>query len=71
MSSYAPERRRPPVCRQCGQQAFERVARKSLLQFYLLPLFGLWPWRCAVCNDVTWRRSRRTADLSPESPFAQ
>lgn len=70
MSGYPPERREPIVCRRCGQQAFERVSRRSVVQLYVLPLLGLWPWRCAVCNDITWRRNRRTTDLSPESPFA-
>ncbi len=58
-----------PVCRKCGASAFERIPRRSFAQVYVLPLFGRWPWRCALCNHITYRPQRRTRDLSPESPF--
>lgn len=58
-----------PVCSRCGRSAFERIPRRGFLQGRLLPMFHLYPWRCALCNHVTFRRERKTADLSPESPL--
>ncbi len=58
-----------PVCRRCGRSAFERLPRRGFLQRRVLSLFHRYPWRCALCNDITYRPERKTKDLSPESPF--
>lgn len=57
------------LCRRCGRSAFERLPRRGFLQRHVISLFGRYPWRCALCNDLTYRRERKTKQLSPDSPF--
>ena len=40
-------------CRSCGaSNALRRETRKSFAQKKLFPLFGFFPWECAICRKV-------------------
>ena len=52
-----------PVCKRCGNNRFERLQRIGLLQRTILPFFNLYPWRCAICNKLTYRTARNNAEL--------
>ncbi len=51
-----------PVCARCGG-AFERVRRTTFLQRRILPLIYRYPWRCVLCNDITYRTARHRREL--------
>ena len=51
-----------PVCQLCGG-SLERVRRKGFLQERVLPFFDRFPWRCVLCNDITYRSARHRRAL--------
>ena len=47
------------VCKCCGAaRSLRREKRESLLQQKVFPLFGLYPWECALCRKVRYYRQR-------------
>ncbi len=45
------------ICPECGRGNLNRCGRKGLWEQVVLPLFGVYPWRCGRC-----RRRIRLAD---------
>ena len=56
-----------PVCKRCGSLVFERLQRVSVLQRRIMPFFNLYPWRCVICNKLTYYTARNTAELQRRS----
>jgi hypothetical protein len=46
-------------CRFCNRNKFERVTRRSLLDKFVAPLFGYFPWRCTHCHKTTLSKGRK------------
>lgn len=38
------------ICPTCGRGIITRCGRKGPWEKYVLPLFGVFPWRCARCR---------------------
>jgi ribosomal protein L40E len=53
------------VCRKCGSSALRRQKRHGFLQLKVFPLFGLYPWECAMCRKV--RMYHRKAQMPTET----
>ncbi len=44
-------------CPNCGQEQLSRIARHGFLRKIVYPLFGFYPWECAICRkDYLIRR---------------
>lgn len=52
-----------PVCSRCGGFTFERLQRTGFLQRRILPFFNRYPWRCVICNKLTYRTARNNVEL--------
>ena len=48
------------ICPSCGRGILTRCGRKGLWEQYVLPLFGVFPWRCGRCR-TRFRLSDRGA----------
>lgn len=48
------------ICPACGRGILTRCGRKGLWEQYVLPLFGVFPWRCGRCR-TRFRLSDRGA----------
>ena len=48
-------------CRTCGSDRMHRKERKGILQLWIYPLFGYYPWRCNRCGAAPMLRKRRRA----------
>ena len=55
-------------CTRCESNEFRRLNRVGFFERQLLPVFGFFPWECALCrrksylhNEGTTKPSRRTA----------
>jgi hypothetical protein len=46
------------VCPQCRSAISSRTRRKGLMNKFVFPLFGLFPWECSDCQKVFLRRTR-------------
>ena len=51
-----------PLCQHC-RGSLERVRRSGFLQERILPLFTRYPWRCVLCDDITYRTARNRGEL--------
>ena len=45
-------------CPDCGNQEYRRLPREGVFERSLLPLLGLFPWECRVCQRKTYMRLR-------------
>jgi ribosomal protein L37AE/L43A len=45
-------------CPNCGQEHLERIARQGFLSKEVYPLFGFYPWECAICRKEFLIRKR-------------
>ncbi len=52
-----------PVCERCGGFTFERLQRTGFLQRRIMPFFHRYPWRCVLCNKLTYRTARNNLEL--------
>jgi hypothetical protein len=43
-------------CPHCAGKEFRRINRVGFFQRHVLPLFGLYPWECALCRRRTFLR---------------
>lgn len=57
------------ICPSCGRGVLTRCGRKGLWEQYVLPVFGVFPWRCGRCR-TRFRLSDRGTDfqLLPAKP---
>lgn len=39
------------LCPHCGLVSLRRCGRKGAWEKHVLPLFGIFPWRCARCRE--------------------
>lgn len=46
------------VCPNCGHEQLARIARRGFLRKKIYPLFGLYPWECAMCRKEFLIRKR-------------
>lgn len=46
------------VCPNCGHEQLARIARRGFLRKRFYPLFGLYPWECAMCRREFLIRKR-------------
>lgn len=47
------------VCKCCGaERSLRREKRESFLQRRFFPMFGFYPWECALCRKVRFYRER-------------
>ena len=55
------------ICLKCGSTGFRRVNRVGLLQNYVLPYFGYYPWECVMCRRKRYFRDNghRSGARSP------
>ena len=49
------------TCPKCGGQESSRIKRVGVLQKFILPPLGLFPWECSDCRRVFFLRARGTA----------
>jgi DNA-directed RNA polymerase subunit RPC12/RpoP len=45
-------------CPNCGFNRPRRVERKGLMQKYIYPMFGFFPWHCRECHHQFLLRKR-------------
>ena len=45
-------------CPKCHEQQLARIARRGFLRNYIFPLYGLYPWQCAICGKQRLIRKR-------------
>lgn len=48
----------PRICPECGSRALHRLQRRGFWQSRVLPLIGLYPWRCVACRKPSFLRLR-------------
>ena len=46
------------TCRVCRSDRVYRLNRKGILQTWVYPLFGFYPWRCKACASNMKLRQR-------------
>lgn len=51
------------ICPACGRGVITRCSRKGLWEKYVLPLFGVFPWRCGRCRTRLRLSDRGGADF--------
>jgi len=55
------------ICRKCGAtNALRRENRAGFFQLKVFPLFGLYPWECAMCRKVAMYQSRGKDKWKPQ-----
>lgn len=52
-------------CRRCGQREVARISRQGFFRRRVWPIFGLYPWQCAICGKEILRASRGRAAVEP------
>ena len=52
-----------PTCRRCDGSRLQRSQRWGFLEKYILPRFGLFPWRCLRCETTYYLRLRTSTEL--------
>lgn len=45
-------------CPKCRQEQLSRIARHGFLRNHVFPLFGYYPWECAICRRESLVRKR-------------
>jgi predicted RNA-binding Zn-ribbon protein involved in translation (DUF1610 family) len=53
----------PPLethCPKCNSLDIHRIKRRGFWQRRVLPLFGIYPWRCSECRKSSYLRTRQT-----------
>lgn len=45
-------------CPKCHQEQLSRIARQGFLRNQIYPIFGFYPWECAICRRETLLRKR-------------
>lgn len=45
-------------CPKCRQEQLSRIARFGFLRNHIYPLFGYYPWECAICRRQVLIRKR-------------
>lgn len=51
-------------CRVCNHHEFHRARRHGFWQKRVLPLLGIYPWRCAACGKARLLRGRHESESS-------
>jgi ribosomal protein L37AE/L43A len=46
------------LCPRCGAKEMARVSRQGFWQERVLPMFGRYPWQCAICGEERVLRRR-------------
>ena len=46
------------VCPDCGSRDLRRMRRTGFLQNKIYPMFGYYPWECALCRHVNLFKAR-------------
>ena len=54
-------------CPRCGQNEMARISRRGFWEERILPLFGRYPWQCAICGEERMLR-RRGATIRKAEP---
>ena len=49
------------TCPNCRHQQLARIARRGFLRERLFPIFGFYPWECAMCRRQFLLRKRGAA----------
>jgi hypothetical protein len=58
-------------CTKCGNN-LRRVPRKGFLQTKLYPIFGFYPWECAICRYVVLKKKQYMRKSRPaEQDYAE
>jgi len=52
-------------CPRCGQKEMARVSRRGFWQERILPMFGRYPWQCAICGEERMLRRRGATIRKP------
>ena len=45
-------------CPNCHEEQLARIARRGFLRNRIYPIFGLYPWQCAICGRQYLIRKR-------------
>jgi hypothetical protein len=45
-------------CPKCRQEQLSRIARQGFLRNRIFPMFGYYPWECAICRRESLIRKR-------------
>jgi hypothetical protein len=48
-------------CPNCGQDQLARIARRGFMRERVFPMFGYYPWECAICRREYMIRKRGAA----------
>jgi len=46
------------VCPDCGARQLRRMKRHGFLQKKVYPMFGYYPWECALCRHINFFKAR-------------
>ena len=49
------------TCPQCGSERIKRIARVGLLNKYIYPMFGRYPWKCVRCGFTSMLKKRTSS----------
>ena len=66
------------ICPVCGRGILTRCGRKGPWEKYVLPLFGVFPWRCGRCRTrlrlsdrgANFKRLTRSAESDSDAVLA-
>jgi hypothetical protein len=52
-------------CRNCRESALHRQRRQGVLEKYIYPFFGFYPWRCNACTQpgMYWSPGKTSSKL--------
>jgi ssDNA-binding Zn-finger/Zn-ribbon topoisomerase 1 len=45
-------------CPNCHQEQLARISRRGFLRKHVYPMFGYYPWECAICRHEYMIRKR-------------
>jgi hypothetical protein len=53
------------LCPVCQSDRLRRLPRGGILRQYIMPLFGLYPWRCCRCGVTSMLKKRHQRRRHP------